>query len=604
MTPSLLPIDRNTPLALCPDGERRPYTVKGGDAFVDLSGVEVRGSVDTDETGQTVFRAAARHAGAHRMWYPQNKRVPIIPAPVNKAFDPLESRDAHGEWTSIGGSGDEGDDYRGQHRSPSPDYADPMHALGVGENAILPGDMYDKKTQMQHYGGGPGAKQWDQESFAAVNAAEGKPDQPTTIYRAAPAGTTEINPGDFVTASRSYAEQHNTSNLDGKGVILSRTVPAKELYTNGDSINEWGWHPDSLIAPHNSKPTPTKSGRGGAKENAHATSMEGIDDPKYAAAMLDTIKTNSPQGDLTPEKMDANLESLWQSAQQDPTAMGSRHWYNIAHDRAANDVAKVADIPFTQGACLVATLSPQTDWYSNIAVAGFLAKTLKADPLVNLPTNIMEHYGPMAAKQSITIPNGKHLSEMNPGEASFALMGLIRNAKLKSEDTNKDGKNKAASVSMGSKNIAKAVMAFRGQRPDDILSGHKVRSFYNNIVDPEDKMGRHDVTIDTHMLSAMAGYRIGAKAKLVDRIFTSGFSNKRLNIASAYPVYADAVRRGAARHANDPGFEGMTPDQYQAIIWTHWQDNGKHRGKGNDFPEVPVNYDPRVDGKLQLEGDS
>ena len=53
----------------------------------------------------------------------------------------------------------------------------------------------------------------------------------------------KINKGDWVTASRSYAKDHGEGDLRGKYRILSKTVPTSELYTNGDSIHEYGYHP-------------------------------------------------------------------------------------------------------------------------------------------------------------------------------------------------------------------------------------------------------------------------------------------------------------------------------------------------------------------------
>lgn len=50
-------------------------------------------------------------------------------------------------------------------------------------------------------------------------------------------------PGDWVTINKKYAVQHGKSNLDGNYMILTKTVPAKYLYTDGNSIHEWGYDP-------------------------------------------------------------------------------------------------------------------------------------------------------------------------------------------------------------------------------------------------------------------------------------------------------------------------------------------------------------------------
>jgi hypothetical protein len=52
-----------------------------------------------------------------------------------------------------------------------------------------------------------------------------------------------INPGDWVSIYRPYVVEHGRGALGGKYVVLSKTVPARELYTDGNSIYEWGWDP-------------------------------------------------------------------------------------------------------------------------------------------------------------------------------------------------------------------------------------------------------------------------------------------------------------------------------------------------------------------------
>ena len=54
----------------------------------------------------------------------------------------------------------------------------------------------------------------------------------------------DINPGDWVSINRNYVKDHGDSLLKGNYKILKKTVLAKHLYTNGDSIHEYGYHPD------------------------------------------------------------------------------------------------------------------------------------------------------------------------------------------------------------------------------------------------------------------------------------------------------------------------------------------------------------------------
>jgi len=52
----------------------------------------------------------------------------------------------------------------------------------------------------------------------------------------------KINPGDWVTPIRDYAVTHGKTEFD-RYRILSKVVPVKDLYTDGNSIFEWGYDP-------------------------------------------------------------------------------------------------------------------------------------------------------------------------------------------------------------------------------------------------------------------------------------------------------------------------------------------------------------------------
>lgn len=52
-----------------------------------------------------------------------------------------------------------------------------------------------------------------------------------------------INPGDWVTIDRKYAEEHGQDELKGNYKIISKVVKAKDVYSDGNSIHEWGYDP-------------------------------------------------------------------------------------------------------------------------------------------------------------------------------------------------------------------------------------------------------------------------------------------------------------------------------------------------------------------------
>lgn len=78
------------------------------------------------------------------------------------------------------------------------------------------------------------------EALTAIDRGE----NPTvTIYRAVPKSLKEgrVRNGDWVTLSKSYAEQHGNHALEGNYRIMEEVVPAGNLYWDGNDINEWGY---------------------------------------------------------------------------------------------------------------------------------------------------------------------------------------------------------------------------------------------------------------------------------------------------------------------------------------------------------------------------
>jgi hypothetical protein len=132
--------------------------------------------------------------------------------------------------------------YRGLHRAPSRAGGAPLHNLAV----LYPDDVYSDK-QVRYYGTGDNAM--DRASFAVVNAAKGNPEQPVTVFRAIPTGVASseatINAGDWVTPNREYAVLHGESALRGNYQIVQQTVRAGDLYTDANSIHEWGYSPEA-----------------------------------------------------------------------------------------------------------------------------------------------------------------------------------------------------------------------------------------------------------------------------------------------------------------------------------------------------------------------
>lgn len=134
--------------------------------------------------------------------------------------------------------------YRGSHTAPSSEFGAPLYDL----SQMYPADVYSAKAA-QYYGSGN--KRADIEAFNLAKRVRGNPDAEVTIYRAVPknADISNINAGDWVTLTKDYAKGHGESVLRGDYKILSQKVKAKELWTNADSIQEFGYQPQQLNAP-------------------------------------------------------------------------------------------------------------------------------------------------------------------------------------------------------------------------------------------------------------------------------------------------------------------------------------------------------------------
>lgn len=142
---------------------------------------------------------------------------------------------------SIKNVGDDLLSYRGSHKAPSPDFGAPLYDL-TGSGQMYPADVYSAKAA-QYYG--TGYPKADKEAFELAKKVRGNPDAEVTMYRAVPKDEkiTNINEGDWVTLSKDYAKNHGESVLGKDYKIISQKVKAKELWTNADSIHEFGYHP-------------------------------------------------------------------------------------------------------------------------------------------------------------------------------------------------------------------------------------------------------------------------------------------------------------------------------------------------------------------------
>ena len=138
------------------------------------------------------------------------------------------------------------DGYKMQHEAPMRDSGAPGHDL-TGGGDIYPDDVYT--MGQQYYGTGDDAL--DAQSFAIARGMKNHPNKRVTVYRAVPADVKKINTGDWITINRKYAKDHMEGEEGWK--IIQKTVSARDIYTNGDSIHEWGYDPQPWVSPNSLK---------------------------------------------------------------------------------------------------------------------------------------------------------------------------------------------------------------------------------------------------------------------------------------------------------------------------------------------------------------
>lgn len=342
--------------------------------------------------------------------------------------------------------------------------------------------------------------------------------------------------------------------------------------------DDWGrWSETGRLSPGNEPEASTPSGRGGAPDNPDATRTSSMPDAFRKAQLKKLASVH-----LTPEKLADNLDAIMQRAIKEYPEIVKlgKSWYSDANARIAEHAAE-SGFPVDTAIGMTAAMSPQNEWGQNIAMAGEMMRQLKADGFVNMnaeerawlkdmatpPAGWKSRPSHLAAQALLdTIGSdgrGPRLSSLPADQAAWAVMRKGKSRQLISENMTPKGEFALVSHSTGNSGMTKAIRIGRGEDIDTVLGGHKVRSFYNNLSDPNDSGGFGDVTIDTHAASAAQHFRMPMTSVRLDRTFSAG-SSRASNQAGLYPIYADAFREVAHRHH-------MTPNQAQAVLWVTWQ---------------------------------
>ena len=311
--------------------------------------------------------------------------------------------------------------------------------------------------------------------------------------------------------------------------------------------------------------------------------------------------------------MESNIQAVY-NAVPDETQQGSAKWYNGGHE-ITKEMARNLDIPHENAAGMTAALSPQKDWDMNVNLArrvGHIVSTTPADaratpqmtqwmrdyadtkPEVRSTPNTVTRQDVLNDLQAISskpwsqmgaadraiyiraydeahgppdhlmvhddrtgepLPKGFHIN--NPDGSPSTLV-----SRYGPEYTNMV--DQPTKVTWGSNNeIANAVKAYQAQNMSQISEamgeGHKVRSFYNNLIAPDS--AAHDVTGDTHAVATGLLRPLGAGSHEVALgLGQTGSASAATGAQGLYPNVREAYKRVADR-------AGVLPRAMQSIVW-------------------------------------
>ncbi|MFN7339633.1 MAG: hypothetical protein ACK5VI_00940, partial [Opitutia bacterium] len=312
-----------------------------------------------------------------------------------------------------------------------------------------------------------------------------------------------------------------------------------------------------------------------------------------------------------------NLLALHDAFPQDVRARATQ-WYDGAN-RIAKRLGKKWKYTPQQAAGVMAVLSPQKDWFKNVAQAEQVFDIWNTERDTVFTQQILDTAGEDIAQAAEAAPNELRKKKTKPGKKESKLARTRRmnyNRRLHEEakqlrrdlfaplkgktiaDLDSDPILQAWAIRMmaqykfggaynalspegdqlgfvftksgspavnawGSCNeIIKCVNILKDGSPVSISSQlgeeHKVRSFYNNIIAPNSPFG--DTTMDTHAVAAAHLMPFSASDLEVRHNLGGAASSKPLGISGMYHLYLKAYRDAAA-------LRGLQPRQMQSITW-------------------------------------
>ena len=337
--------------------------------------------------------------------------------------------------------------------------------------------------------------------------------------------------------------------------------------------------------------------------------------PGYAGVPKEVFDTESPQKakEIYVEWLKNNLIKLHNSVPK-KIRVRAKLWYDGSR-KIAEEFSETYGTSVRQAAGVLAALSPQKNWFYNVTQARQVIAIWKTKEEFGTSPEVMEQTieeiievakAPAAAKKGKSEARKKALDaeakqerreafepvrgktvgelyaiyEKTGLEDDLTSVGWAVRARAQAQFgreanaftpegkdlgpyTNEEGKvlkNTWGSISEITKSINILADDSLDTISENLGNEHKVRNFYNNIINPNDARGY--VTIDTHAVAAAHILPFGASARPVKHNFgTNAIGNMAAEgFNGSYHMYQDAYDQ-AARELK------LLPRELQSIVW-------------------------------------
>ena len=261
----------------------------------------------------------------------------------------------------------------------------------------------------------------------------------------------------------------------------------------------------------------------------------------------------------------------------------SRQWY-VGANRIANELSEKYGVTVETASGVLAALSPQKDWYQNASLAERVLSVYRNGTNAPLPGEAIETarriYGKPQYAEDLKAVETKPFEALTDSQKAMFIRSYDQTFNPRGYDiisptgervgpaTTKAGKPGTTAWGSNSE-IAKAIRVIENPTIENISAQmgqqHKVRNFYNNIVDPmyaQNNPSIGDITADTHAVAADLMKPLGGSALEVTHNFGgAGSASSALSGAQGtYGMHADAYRKAAAE-------AGVMPREMQSITW-------------------------------------